>query len=164
MQNITQFDRNRPAQWLDRNGVQARTKLKKSTIYLYIRTHGFPKPVKVGSRSYWIESEVEAWMQAQMHNRLGGPWQLVSKPSAATDILLDVQVPQEEKRLPSKGKGRGGSQTQPMEPFADKQTLHIPLDNARFYLDAATNTIRVEFQNAELSLNVGSEDRRDIGM
>lgn len=34
------------------------------TLYRMIKKGAFPAPIKIGSRSYWIEDEVEAAMQA----------------------------------------------------------------------------------------------------
>ncbi|WP_282118709.1 helix-turn-helix transcriptional regulator [Ruegeria atlantica] len=34
------------------------------TIYRLIKKGDFPAPIKIGRRSYWIEDEVEAAMQA----------------------------------------------------------------------------------------------------
>lgn len=35
------------------------------TIYAYIKDRGFPKPIKVGGRSFWQADAVEAWLRAQ---------------------------------------------------------------------------------------------------
>lgn len=36
--------------------------LSKPTLYRRMRDDGFPKPVKVARRSFWIKEEVEAYM------------------------------------------------------------------------------------------------------
>ncbi len=52
---------------LRRKQVQARTGLSRSTIYLYIKTDLFPKPVALGPRAVgWIESEVSEWIAARV--------------------------------------------------------------------------------------------------
>lgn len=44
--------------------VEARTGLKKSTIYAAIRAGTFPQPVMVGARSVaWRAAEVDAWCE-----------------------------------------------------------------------------------------------------
>lgn len=43
--------------------VKARTGLSRSTIYAYISTGNFPRPIKIGARcSGWLESEVEQFI------------------------------------------------------------------------------------------------------
>ena len=49
-------------------GVQARTGLSPSTIYVQVAAESFPKPVcAVG----WIEKEVDAWIRQQTTARRG---------------------------------------------------------------------------------------------
>lgn len=51
--------------------------LPKSTLFLYIQQGRFPKPVKIGRASAWIESEVDAWIAERIAERdaakTGGP-------------------------------------------------------------------------------------------
>jgi len=48
---------------LRRKEVQARTGLARSTIYHYIKTGTFPRPVPLGARAVgWLESEVCDWI------------------------------------------------------------------------------------------------------
>ena len=35
---------------------------KKSTIYKFIKTNGFPKPVKIGKSSRWLLSDINQWI------------------------------------------------------------------------------------------------------
>ena len=35
---------------------------KTSTIYKFIKTKGFPKPVKIGKSSRWLLSEINKWI------------------------------------------------------------------------------------------------------
>jgi prophage regulatory protein len=40
-----------------------------SSIYRWMENDGFPKPIKLGRATGWIESEVEAWMRARLEAR-----------------------------------------------------------------------------------------------
>ena len=52
---------------LRRRVVEARTGLSRSTIYLRMAQGTFPKSIPLGPRAIgWLESEVEAWLQAQV--------------------------------------------------------------------------------------------------
>ena len=52
---------------LRRRTVEARTGLSRSTIYLRMAQGTFPKSIPLGPRAIgWLESEVEAWLQAQV--------------------------------------------------------------------------------------------------
>ena len=42
--------------------VEARVGLKKSVIYAMMAEGRFPRPVKIGTRSRWVESEISAWI------------------------------------------------------------------------------------------------------
>jgi prophage regulatory protein len=56
-----------PTVILRRGTVQARTGLSRSTIYLRIAQGTFPKSIPLGPRAIgWLESEIEAWLQAQV--------------------------------------------------------------------------------------------------
>ncbi|NOT13781.1 MAG: AlpA family transcriptional regulator [Methylococcaceae bacterium] len=47
--------------------VKALTGLSRSTIYLRISNNAFPAPISLGARAVgWIESEIEAWLSAQV--------------------------------------------------------------------------------------------------
>ena len=53
--------------FLRRPAVEAKTGLKRSTIYKFLKDGTFPKPIKIGSRSVaWIESEIEDWKAAHI--------------------------------------------------------------------------------------------------
>ena len=41
----------------------------KGTVQAWRATRGFPQPVKVGGKALWIESEVEAWLDARVAER-----------------------------------------------------------------------------------------------
>ncbi|MGB1561609.1 MAG: helix-turn-helix transcriptional regulator [Sinimarinibacterium flocculans] len=49
--------------------VLARVGLRKTKVYALIAAGEFPKPVKLGRDSLWVESEVSAWIQAQAASR-----------------------------------------------------------------------------------------------
>lgn len=47
--------------------VIARTGLSRSSIYAAVARKQFPSPVSLGARSVgWIESEVQAWLEARI--------------------------------------------------------------------------------------------------
>ena len=54
---------------LSRTETENRTRQKKSKLYKSITEGTFPKPVKIGAASGWIESEVNAWIQARIRER-----------------------------------------------------------------------------------------------
>ncbi len=41
----------------------------KGTLWAWRATRGFPEPVKVGGKALWIESEIEAWLDARIAER-----------------------------------------------------------------------------------------------
>ncbi|WP_159876865.1 helix-turn-helix transcriptional regulator [Aquitalea denitrificans] len=45
------------------------TGLSIPTIYRHIRTGDFPKPIKLGRGSRWVESELMAWLEAKKAER-----------------------------------------------------------------------------------------------
>jgi len=48
--------------------VKSRTGLSRSTIYLRISQNSFPRQVSIGGRAAgWIESEIDNWIDAQIH-------------------------------------------------------------------------------------------------
>ena len=51
--------------------VSARVALKHTAIYAGMAAETFPKPVKVGTGSRWVESEIEAWMLERIAERDG---------------------------------------------------------------------------------------------
>ncbi|GHT94712.1 hypothetical protein AGMMS49545_16450 [Betaproteobacteria bacterium] len=58
---------------LRRKQVQARTGLSRSTIYLKTSEGEFPKPISLGARAVgWIESEIDAWLSAQIEKSRKG--------------------------------------------------------------------------------------------
>jgi prophage regulatory protein len=51
-------------QLLDINEVMARTKKRRTKIYADIRTGNFPKPIKDGASSRWVDTEVDQYLQS----------------------------------------------------------------------------------------------------
>jgi len=50
--------------------VMKRTGLSRSAIYLNINEGNFPQSVNLSARSVaWLESEIDAWMQARIKQR-----------------------------------------------------------------------------------------------
>lgn len=41
--------------------------LSRSSIYARVQAGTFPAPVKMGKASGWVESEIQAWIDAQIH-------------------------------------------------------------------------------------------------
>jgi prophage regulatory protein len=60
--------------------VEDLTGFKKSSIYKRIDEGSFPPPVKIGASSRWVESEVGAWINAQ----IAGQSTLVGSAHAGT--------------------------------------------------------------------------------
>ncbi|SDQ43588.1 AlpA family phage regulatory protein [Pseudoxanthomonas sp. CF125] len=56
--------------FLTMQGVRGRVGLCPSMIYRLVNQGQFPKPAKFGTRSLWIESEVDAWIaeRIKLHN------------------------------------------------------------------------------------------------
>lgn len=52
-------------------GVRDRVGLHPATIYAEIKAGRFPKPVKFGRSSRWVEAEVEKWIAARVRERDG---------------------------------------------------------------------------------------------
>lgn len=61
---------------LRRPEVERMTGLSRQGIYDCIHRAGFPRPVKLGGRaSGWVESEVQAWIEARISDRDDSPAQ-----------------------------------------------------------------------------------------
>ncbi|HCU0004310.1 AlpA family phage regulatory protein [Citrobacter braakii] len=46
--------------------ITRRTGLTDKWFYKLIKGGGFPKPIKLGRSSRWLQSEVEAWLQQRI--------------------------------------------------------------------------------------------------
>ncbi len=54
--------------------VEAKVGFKKSFIFEAVKNGTFPKPIRLGHRkTLWVEDEVDAWIQARIHERDGCP-------------------------------------------------------------------------------------------
>ena len=61
-----------PLRMLRRPEVEARTGLKRSTIYENIANGTFPRPVRLGSRiTCWLEHEIDGWLHEQVRKSRG---------------------------------------------------------------------------------------------
>lgn len=49
--------------------VKKRTALSRSSIYAKVAGGTFPRPVKQGSSSVWVDTEVQAWIDALIESR-----------------------------------------------------------------------------------------------
>ncbi|MDF4005284.1 AlpA family phage regulatory protein [Luteibacter sp. PPL552] len=49
--------------------VQKRTALSRSSIYAKVASGAFPRPVKRGSSSVWVDTEVQAWIDELIASR-----------------------------------------------------------------------------------------------
>jgi prophage regulatory protein len=50
--------------------VKSRTGLSRSTLYRRISEGSFPSPIQLGGRAVgWLDSDVDAWIEAQMRAR-----------------------------------------------------------------------------------------------
>jgi len=66
---------------LQRHEVERRVGLGCTSIYAGIAAGTFPKPVKVGKRSLWVETEIDAWIAERIAERDMG--QNMGRPKAA---------------------------------------------------------------------------------
>lgn len=49
--------------------VKARTAMGRTMLYDLMRTGQFPKPVKVGGASAWVDVEITKWMESLVASR-----------------------------------------------------------------------------------------------
>nr|WP_263458434.1 AlpA family transcriptional regulator [Brenneria tiliae] len=50
--------------------VEEKTGLKRSQIYLYMKSGDFPRSIKIGPASVaWLESEIDEWINLKLTNR-----------------------------------------------------------------------------------------------
>ena len=56
---------------LTRDEVLALLKCARSTLYVLMESHGFPRPLKVSTANWWLRTEVEAWLDRQAAIRRG---------------------------------------------------------------------------------------------
>lgn len=46
--------------------IVQRTSISRSQIYLLAKSSDFPKPIKLGTSSFWILSEVDEWIDTKI--------------------------------------------------------------------------------------------------
>lgn len=56
--------------------VEARVGIKHSVIYRLIKAKKFPAPLKQGSASFWMDSEIDAYLAQIAANRPADSWQV----------------------------------------------------------------------------------------
>jgi prophage regulatory protein len=49
--------------------VLKRMNISERTLYRYVADGTFPKPVKIGPLSRWVESEVDQWLEERLAAR-----------------------------------------------------------------------------------------------
>lgn len=49
--------------------VCSRTHFSRTTVYRYINQGRFPKPVRIGQMSRWVEREIDEWIENLMSGR-----------------------------------------------------------------------------------------------
>jgi len=54
---------------MSKNEVLAKVRISSATMYRRIERGEFPKQIKLGRNSYWIESEIVAFLESLMDNR-----------------------------------------------------------------------------------------------
>ena len=58
---------------LRRLQVQDRTGFSRSSIYVGVKNGTFPSPIRLGEKAVgWIESEIDAWLDARVNARKAG--------------------------------------------------------------------------------------------
>ena len=54
---------------LDKRQTSSMAKISAPTMYRGIKDGWFPPPIKLGSRSYWIEREIITWLNNSLKKR-----------------------------------------------------------------------------------------------
>ncbi|ECC6921878.1 AlpA family transcriptional regulator [Salmonella enterica] len=50
--------------------VEAKTGIKRSQIYMYMKSGNFPPSIKIGPASVaWLESEIDEWIDQKLERR-----------------------------------------------------------------------------------------------
>jgi prophage regulatory protein len=52
-------------------GVKDKTGLKRSPIYELMKRGEFPKCIKIGRSSFWVEAELDAWIERRIEQDRG---------------------------------------------------------------------------------------------
>jgi prophage regulatory protein len=56
---------------LRRPGVQDKVGIGRSALYELIKHDQFPSPIKIGRSSFWVESEVDNWIDQRIAEARG---------------------------------------------------------------------------------------------
>jgi prophage regulatory protein len=56
---------------LRRPGVQDKTGIGRSALYELIKRDQFPAPIKIGRSSFWVESQVDKWIEQRIEQARG---------------------------------------------------------------------------------------------
>jgi prophage regulatory protein len=56
---------------LRRPGVQDKVELGRSALYDLIKRGQFPAPIKIGRSSFWVESEIDSWIELRIQQARG---------------------------------------------------------------------------------------------
>ena len=57
---------------LTRDEVLALLKCARSTLYVAMASHEFPRPLKIATANRWLRTEVDAWLDRQAAIRAEG--------------------------------------------------------------------------------------------
>jgi prophage regulatory protein len=56
---------------LRRPGIQDKVELGRSALYDLIKRGQFPTPIKIGRSSFWVESEIDSWIELRIQQARG---------------------------------------------------------------------------------------------
>ena len=56
---------------LRRPGVQDKVELRRPALYDLIKRGQFPAPIKIGRSSFWVESEIDSWIELRIQQARG---------------------------------------------------------------------------------------------
>jgi prophage regulatory protein len=56
---------------LRRPGIQDKVELGRSALYDLIKRGQFPAPIKIGRSSFWVESEIDSWIELRIQQARG---------------------------------------------------------------------------------------------
>jgi prophage regulatory protein len=56
---------------LRRPGVQDKVELGRPALYDLIKRGQFPAPIKIGRSSFWVESEIDSWIELRIQQARG---------------------------------------------------------------------------------------------
>lgn len=56
---------------LRRPEIQDKVELGRSALYDLIKRGQFPTPIKIGRSSFWVESEIDSWIELRIQQARG---------------------------------------------------------------------------------------------